>query len=190
MDDDAMAAVRRMESIGVQQFEQFRTQRIVERVLSIDDTISKNNLRNFKTCNTKGRGKSKSVTKDLKIHIQLFSQMYIATQIRGGDVKEFFKQETRKYPPSLTKDGEMRSGDKADSLPSLRALKSPDSSCTNADAAACIEGSVVVNMTTPAKNQTFQDIARTTLHHKLTNTGKNMTLAVLMSYSIHTKLIV
>ena len=44
MDNDAVAAVRRMETIGVQQFEQFRTQRIVERVLSIDDTISKNNL--------------------------------------------------------------------------------------------------------------------------------------------------
>ena len=84
--------------------------------------------------------------------------MYIATQIRGGDAREFFKHETLKYPPSLTKDGEMRSGDKADLLLSLRAL-SPDSSCTNADA-TCIEGSVVVNMTTPAKNQTCQDYCK------------------------------
>ena len=116
MDEDAVAAVRKMEATGVTQFEQFRNLRIVKKVMSIHDTISKNNLRTFKTCNTKGQGKSKSQTNELKMHIRLFSQMYISTQVRGGagDMEEFFKHETLKYPPALTKDGEMRSGNKAD----------------------------------------------------------------------------
>ena len=48
------------------------------------------------------------------MHVRLFSQMYIATQIRGGDMNEFFSHDTLKHPPSLSKYGQMRSGNKSD----------------------------------------------------------------------------
>ena len=70
---------------------------------------------------------------DLKIHIRLFSQMYIIIQVRGGDMDEFFRHETLKHPSAFTKDQQMRSGNKTDLLPSLRDMKSLESSCTVAD---------------------------------------------------------
>ena len=48
--------------------------------------------------------------KELKIHIRLFTQ--ISTKIRGGNLEKFFCHEALKYPPSLYKCNEMRSGSK------------------------------------------------------------------------------
>ena len=110
----------------------------------------------FKTCNTKGTTRSKSEEKELKLHVRLFAQMYISTQIRGGDMNEFFSHETLKVLPSLSKNGEMRSGTKADLLKcfNLEPFNDFQTKKQKVDA-ACQEGSVLVNMTKPKKNQTF-----------------------------------
>ena len=62
---------------------------------------------------------------------------------------QFFSHETLKYPPALTKCGEMRSGKKSDLLKCLQPTP-PQSHLPNVSAAA-LEGSV------PKKNQTFGD---------------------------------
>ena len=180
---DAIKAVRNVEATGVKQFEDFLKCRIVDRSISISDTISQNKLKTFKLCNTKGQGKSNNVSKDLKIHLRLFGQMYIATQVRGGDMDEFFRHETLKYPPSLTKDGEMRSGDKADLLPSLRDLKGSNVLDLNGDA-ACLEGSVVVNMTPPTKNQTFKDYCKDSFQTGIAKYREETTVIDLTLYLI------
>ena len=45
-----------------------------------------------------------------------FSQLYIANQRRDGDMDNFFSYENTTVPPSLSKDGMLRSGDKPDLL--------------------------------------------------------------------------
>ena len=94
------------------------------------------------------------------MHVRLFSQMYIATQIRGGDMTEFFSYETLKHPPSLSKCGQMRSRNKSvlisciEEVPNvLRRTEAP------AVEAAAWEGSVLVNMLNTKKNQSFQTYA-------------------------------
>ena len=79
--------------------------------------------------------------------------MYISNQVRGGNMDQFFSHETLKYPPALTKCGEMRSGEKSDILKCI--TPSPIKSPVPKVEAAALEGSVLVNMIKPKKNQTF-----------------------------------
>ena len=70
--------------------------------------------------------------------------MYISNQVRGGNMDQFFSHETLKYPAALTKCGEMRC-----------IIPSPNKSPVPKVEAAALEGSVLVNMIKPKKNQTF-----------------------------------
>ena len=94
------------------------------------------------------------------MHVRLFSQMYIATQLRGGDMNEFFSHETLKHPPSLSKCGQMRSGNKSDLIGYIEEVPNV-LPITEAPAveAAVLEGSVLVNMVKAKKNQSFQKYA-------------------------------
>ena len=60
-------------------------------------------LPTFKASNTKGRS-AKTESQELKMHVRLFLQVYISTQIRGGNTEEFFSHETLQYTPSLGKE--------------------------------------------------------------------------------------
>ena len=76
---------------------------------SFDKPIKKNNLLLFSKKNAKSeRTKPLQETKD---QLHLFSQLYVATQVRGGDMDEFFNHETLAHPPSLSKYGQLRSGE-------------------------------------------------------------------------------
>ena len=58
----------------------------------------------------------------MKDQLQLFSQLYVATTVRDGDMDEFFRHETLSHPPSLSKHGKMRSGEKSDLISCLKDL--------------------------------------------------------------------
>ena len=68
---------------------------------------------------------------------------------------QFFSHKTLKYPTALTKCDEMRSGEKRDLLKCLQ--PTPTQSHLPSASAAALEGSVLVNMIKPKKNQTFGD---------------------------------
>ena len=50
----------------------------------------------------------------------MFSQLYIAAQVRNGDIDELFRHETRKHPPALAKDGQIRGSVKSGLLTYLQ----------------------------------------------------------------------
>ena len=77
----------------------------------------------------------------------LFSQMYISTQARGGNMDEFFSHETLSYPPALSKNTEMRSGDKSQLVKCLDQLSNNPVQVPKV-LAGVLEGSVLVNMLT------------------------------------------
>ena len=52
--------------------------------------------------------------KILKADCNLFSRLYISCQNREGNLDEFFKNENQAVPPSLSQDGHIRLGTKAD----------------------------------------------------------------------------
>ena len=98
MTDNVVSTVRNIEEIGRKKHDEFRETRIFHKRIRLDDPINKNKLPTFKASNTKGRS-AKTDSQELKMHVQLFSQMHISTQIRGGNMEEFFSHETLQYPP-------------------------------------------------------------------------------------------
>lgn len=151
MGDDVVPTVGRIEEIGKKQHNEFREMRIFNKIVPFDDPIKKNKLSTFNASNTKGQSNMPE-SKNLKIHVRLFSEMYISTQTRGGSMLEFFNHETLQYPPALTKGGEMRSGRKSDLLKCI--LPDSPTSTINAQPKATgtvLEASVLVNLVKPKK---------------------------------------
>ena len=95
--------------------------------------------------------------KDMKEQLQLFSQLYIATQVRDADMDDFFKHETLSHPPSLSKHGVMRSGDKSELIPYLKDLveESDDLAGFPIVDGVVLEGSVIVNQLKPDHGTSF-----------------------------------
>ena len=78
--------------------------------------------------------------------------MYIATQIRGGDTNEFFSHKALRHPPSLSKFGQMCSGNKSDLIGCIEEVPN----VLPRTGAAVFEGSVLINMVKAKRNQSFQ----------------------------------
>ena len=95
----------------------------------------------------------------LKKNCELFSQLYIACQVRDGNLDEFFSHEHKTFPPSLSKDGMLHTGNKSDILSSLDDIQDtsqdkPSIECT------VIDGPAVVNILAPMNCTTSKDYSK------------------------------
>lgn len=104
----------------------------------------------------------------LKNDCSLFSRLFIASQIRDGDLDEFFAHENQAYPPALSNMGKMRLGTKSDMVGCLEDLVRPQENAAT-DAAATspaveviiLDGAAIINMLPPGPAK-----PSTTMHHK------------------------
>ena len=159
MTDNVVSAVRNIEEIGRKQHAEFRETRIFRKIIKPDDPIKKNKLPTFKASNTKGRS-GKTESQELKIHVRMFSQMCVSTQIRGRNMEEFFNHETLQHPPALARSGGMRSGNKSDLVKCIQPLPYTETVSNQPKVPAVVlEGSVLVNLAKPKKNQSFKEYA-------------------------------
>ena len=71
----------------------------------------------------------------LKNDCSLFSRLFIASQIRDGDLDEFFAHEKQACPPALSHMGKMRVGTKSDLVGCLEDLVRPQENAATAAAA-------------------------------------------------------
>ena len=150
--------VNSIEAIGKEQFHDFVNKRLKSTTISLFDPIRKNKLPLFSQVTTKATSKSQTELVTLKKNCQLFSQLYIACQIRDGNLDDFFSHENQSFPPSLSKNGDLRPGAKADLLKCLEdvhpcTLEKPVVSCI------ILDGPAVVNMLSPDNCSTFRDYA-------------------------------
>ena len=84
--------------------------------------------------------------------------MYRCTQISGRNMEEFFSHETLQYPQALARSGEMRSGNKFDLVKCIQSLSYTETVSNQPKVPAVVlEGSVLVNLVKPKKNQSFKD---------------------------------
>ena len=88
MRDDVVSTVRQIEELGKNQHAEFRKTRNFAYTIQLDNPIKKTKLIFLKVSATKGQS-TKSTSKELKLHIRLFSQMYVSTQIREETLKRF-----------------------------------------------------------------------------------------------------
>lgn len=86
---------------------------------AIDDVISRNKLPLFNSPKKVVKSNVNGMIAELKNDCHLFSQLYIASQRREGDLDNFFCHENRAFPPAITNNGKMRQGAKSDLFLSL-----------------------------------------------------------------------
>jgi len=94
----------------------------------------------------------------LRNDCSLFFRLYIASQVRNGNLDEFFEHENQSYPPS--KNGKLRSGSKSDLVGCLEDLVTSQEKTNNPDVQVIIlDGSAIVNMLRPGYAKTFSEYA-------------------------------
>lgn len=107
VDQRVKTTLETMESVGQDQYEEYVKSVLIERTKPIQSPIKKNNVVLFKTPIAR-KSKVKLASDDLKSDYSLFSQLFIASQVREGDLDEFFAHENHPWPPSLSKHGQLR----------------------------------------------------------------------------------
>ena len=71
-----------------------------KRQKNINESIKRNKVALFRCPPVKEHSKSQQQLSLLKYDCSLLSRLYVASQIRDGDMKKFFEHENQSYPPS------------------------------------------------------------------------------------------
>jgi len=107
--EEGILCLQTAEEKGALMYNDFVEKRLLQKTKSIYDPIPK--------CQTKFFGNKKKSTKAqpikaLRSDLNLFSRSFIVSVSRNLDLDKFFAHENQPFPPSLSLNGEIRSGDK------------------------------------------------------------------------------
>ena len=111
---DESVVVRRIETIGQDQFNEYQKKVILDRRKFIHAPIEKNFLALFKRPKPKPKSKQTKQVAALKDNVALFSRLYIVAKHRDCYMASFFKHENQHYPPSLSDYRKLRFATKSD----------------------------------------------------------------------------
>ena len=117
--------------------------------LQLRSHSKKNKLQLFRHQNK--RNENICPSQETKDQFYLISQLFAVTRVCGGDMDEFFKHETLVHTLTLTKSGQLRSGEKAEILPQLKSLISDSETTVRMPVVdgTVLEGSVLANQIKP-----------------------------------------
>jgi len=164
-DSALIDTVRQIEKLGGQ-YDAYVKERLVSQTKPMSDPIKKNNLPLFSPPPVREKTKSQLQETYLRNDGSLFSWLYIASQVRNGNLNEFFQHENQAYPPALTKNGKLRSGSKSNLVRCLEDLVTSQEKTSNPDVQVIIlDDSVVVNMLRPGYAKKFSDYASKVFCH-------------------------
>ena len=94
-----------IKSLGQEQYDTYVNERLVKQTKPITDPIKRNNLPLFSRPPMREKSRTQLQWSSLKNYCSLFSRLYIASQIRSGDLDQFFQHENQAYPPALSQMG-------------------------------------------------------------------------------------
>ena len=152
--------VRQIEKLGEEQYDAYVKERLISQTKPISDPIKKNNLPLFSRPPVREKTKLQLQVTSLRNYCSLFSRLYIASQVRNGNLDEFFEHENQVYPPALTQNGKLRSGSKSDVVGCLKDVVTSQERTNNPDVQVIIlDGSATVDMVRPGYTKTFFDYA-------------------------------
>ncbi len=106
--DAVLATVNSIEKLGIEKYNQYVEDVLKNRSVPIEQPIAKNSVALFKRPFPKKNTKKKEAFASLKSDCNLFSQLYIASKFRDGNLEEFFAHENQSWPPSLSEHGKLR----------------------------------------------------------------------------------
>ena len=160
MDTAVADTVRQVEKLGLEQYETYVEERLVNQTVPITDPIKRNKLHLFSRPPVREKSRKQLQMSSLKNDCSLFSRLYIASQIRHGDLDEFFQHENQACPPSLSQMGGLRTGTKSDLMPCLENLVPvKDDLSTPRVEVSILDGAAIINMLRPGTAKTFQGYA-------------------------------
>lgn len=161
MPNAVVQEVRSAREVGCDQYQKFVEERLNKSTKLVSDPIPRNKFQFFASKASKNLPHQKSQVTRLKDDCSLFANLYVASQIRTGSLKEFFERESQSTPPALAKDGEMRLGKKSDIVSCLIDLlkDNPTQSEAPITSAMVLDGPAAVHMLNPGSSVTFQDYA-------------------------------
>ena len=90
LDAEVVNCIRKMEVLDENQRNEFFKSRLVERTTPLSERITKNNLRLFKWRPEKDKSRTQEQLLSMKRDRNLFSTLYVASQLRDADLEEFF----------------------------------------------------------------------------------------------------
>ncbi len=159
-DQSVINTINTIETLGQEQYDKFVKDRLVDRTVKIEAPIHKNKLPLFSTPPPKMKSKGEFEKATLTSNCNLYSNLYVSSLSRGGDLTTFFQHENQAYPPALTKLGEMRSTTKSDLVDCL--LQGYEHPIKPDFDAAILDGAAIVNMVQPIHGQMFHQYATDT----------------------------
>lgn len=154
------SSMKNIKKMGEDLFTKFWLERIVEHSKPLSDVIRKNNIPLFSRPPIKIQSRDKVHIEGLKKDRNLLSSLYIACQVREGDLQQFFSHENHGFPPSLSDNGKLKlNSNKSDLLQSLQRLTSDDAPIILKPPVnmLVIDGAVSVHYTKPMPTHTFDD---------------------------------
>lgn len=156
MDDAVVQTVVNARAIGEKQFNSFIKERFVDGTIPVTHSLKKNNFPILNTPSKKIVSKDKAKIQVLKKDCWLFSRLYIACQIRDGNLDDFFSYENQPWPPLLSELGRLRGGQKAELLKCLPRTTSEGLVAQPADA-VFLDGAVIVQILETRTASTFDE---------------------------------
>ena len=147
--------VNSIEDLGKKQFNEFVQNRLNSK-FTVCMTQSRRTNFPFLVKQVLKKNIQKVEITTLKKNSQLFSQLYVACQIRNGNLDDFFRHENQSFPPSLSKRGDIRTGNKSDLIQCLEAISRVSMEKPFASRIE-LDGPAIVNILEPRDCSTFKD---------------------------------
>ena len=104
----------RIEALGCQHYDNFVSERLVERTIPIYDVMKKNNIHLFNTPHTRQKTKTSELVSSLKSDRNLFSRLYVASQFRDVTSMIFSLTRTNRVLRHCPTEGNSNLGTKSD----------------------------------------------------------------------------
>ena len=145
-DPAVIDTLRQIKSLGQEQYDTYVNERLVNQTKPITDPINRNNLLLFSRQPEREKSRAQLQWSSLNNDCSLFSRLYIASQIRSGDLDQFFQHENQAYPLALSQMGKLRTGTKSDLVGCLEDLvPTQDLSPTPVVQVILLDGAAIVN---------------------------------------------
>ncbi|CAL8254510.1 unnamed protein product [Boreogadus saida] len=112
----AAASVLKVESMGQEQYNNFKKNVLDSHDTPLTAQIKRNNLMLFHEKKTRKKTAAKLRMQHFKRHAELYGKAFIVLESRSGNLEDFFCHESSPYPPALSCEGSLNSCTKSDLL--------------------------------------------------------------------------
>ncbi|CAL8290190.1 unnamed protein product [Arctogadus glacialis] len=105
----AAASVLKVESMGQEQYNNFKKNVLDSHDTPLTAPIKQNNLMLFHEKKTRKKTAAKLRMQHFKRHAELYGKAFIVLESRSGNLEDFFCHESSPYPPALSCEGSLNS---------------------------------------------------------------------------------